>query len=104
MATNQRTRPGQRVRVITTRDPLLRVGDTGTVDEVETLAGLDVVVVRWDRDTVRVSDPALVAQYGDEWTVERVYATDRAESDPCECGTVGCSIDHGRDDGGCATW
>lgn len=36
--------------------------------------------------------------------VERVVAHGRAESDPCECGTPGCCIDHGADAGGCETW
>lgn len=35
---------------------------------------------------------------------ERSYATGRDESEPCQAGTDGCAIDHGTDEGGCATW
>jgi hypothetical protein len=37
---------------------------------------------------------------------ERIYAEDRAETDACERGTPGCSIDHTAEaaDGPCATW
>ena len=34
----------------------------------------------------------------------RTYAVDREESDPCQAGTVGCSIDHAVDNGGCEGW
>lgn len=34
----------------------------------------------------------------------RCYAAGRDESDPCQAGTPGCSIDHDSDRGGCATW
>jgi hypothetical protein len=38
-------------------------------------------------------------------TAERVYATDREETEACQAGTPGCSIDHSRDSGdGCETW
>jgi hypothetical protein len=35
---------------------------------------------------------------------DRVYAVDREETDPCEAGTPGCSIDHTKDYGDCASW
>lgn len=35
---------------------------------------------------------------------DRTYAMDREETDPCEAGTVGCSIDHNNDKGGCESW
>ncbi len=34
----------------------------------------------------------------------RHIAWGRPETDPCEAGTPGCSIDHNRDRGGCHTW
>jgi hypothetical protein len=34
----------------------------------------------------------------------RVYAVGRDEGEACEAGTVGCSINHSEDDGGCETW
>lgn len=38
-------------------------------------------------------------------TLRRIVARDRAETDPCEAGTPGCCVDHGRDHGdGCDTW
>lgn len=36
---------------------------------------------------------------------ERVVALTRAETDPCEAGTVGCCVDHAHDDNeSCETW
>lgn len=41
---------------------------------------------------------------------ERIYATDRSETEACQAGTDGCSIDHtaeratGRRNSGCETW
>ena len=37
-------------------------------------------------------------------TTDLVYAEDREETDPCECGTVGCSVDHSKCDHDCETW
>lgn len=42
--------------------------------------------------------------------MKRIVAWDREEHEACECGTVGCSIDHTAEDargdrnGGCETW
>lgn len=34
-----------------------------------------------------------------------IYATDRAETDPCQCGTPGCCVDHlPGTDTDCETW
>jgi hypothetical protein len=42
---------------------------------------------------------------------ERIVATDREETEPCQRGTVGCCVDHDRerrttprDDEGCECW
>jgi hypothetical protein len=35
---------------------------------------------------------------------ERVYATDREETEACQAGTPGCSIDHNTDPDACETW
>lgn len=35
---------------------------------------------------------------------DAIVAVDRAEDEPCERGTVGCSVAHGNVDSGCATW
>lgn len=35
---------------------------------------------------------------------DRVYAVNRPEHEPCQAGTVGCSIDHDRDNGSCEGW
>lgn len=35
----------------------------------------------------------------------RIYAEDREETEPCQKGTPGCSIDHDADDNeSCETW
>jgi hypothetical protein len=36
--------------------------------------------------------------------MSRVVAWSRAETDPCQAGTVGCCIDHELDQGDCETW
>ena len=37
-------------------------------------------------------------------TVERDIAWTRKETDYCQAGTQGCSIDHANDHGSCETW
>jgi hypothetical protein len=36
--------------------------------------------------------------------MDRIYATNRPESEPCEAGTPGCCIDHNQDHGSCECW
>lgn len=35
---------------------------------------------------------------------DRDIAWDRKETDPCERNTVGCAVDHNKDDGDCEGW
>lgn len=54
-------------------------------------------------DLAEARHDADVNGWTDDYRWPAVTAWDRAEDEPCQRGTVGCSVDH-RDDEGCETW
>lgn len=72
-------------------------------------------VAQWGEEKVAANERDVVARFGRNaptdvyervmgHTAARMIDGSRAETDPCQAGTVGCCIDHGEDRGGCQTW
>jgi hypothetical protein len=117
---------GDRVRLIFTDDPHthLKPGDVGTVWHTDSTG---TVMVDWDsgsslgmiegEDQFEILLCAVCGEKG-HTTAEHSSPLDaipdvdehdpvawvRDEDEPCERGTVGCSVAHGRDDSDCEGW
>ncbi len=66
--------------------------------------GDSLLIEKEDGLTALGSELARIARDVQRNIAATVAATGRAEHEACQCGTVGCSVDHDNADAACAPW